>query len=71
MDECHGLLVTHDDGRVECLDDACVATDAPRHEWRASCADVDVPGLCDCHRLRVERGENGRLRTSAASRTAA
>lgn len=46
MDECHGLLVTHTDGRVECLDDGCVSFDAPRHDWRASCS--DVPGLCDC-----------------------
>ena len=46
MDECHGVLVTHDDGRVECLDDGCVRLDGPRHEWRASCA--DIPGLCDC-----------------------
>ena len=46
MDECHGLLVTHTDGRVECLDDDCVSFDAPRHEWRASCE--DVPGLCRC-----------------------
>jgi hypothetical protein len=46
MDECHGLLVTHADGRVECLDDDCVSFDRPRHEWPASCA--DVPALCDC-----------------------
>jgi hypothetical protein len=45
MDECHGLLVTHGDGRVECLDLECVDLDAPRHDWRASC--IDVPGLCD------------------------
>jgi uncharacterized membrane protein len=46
MDECQGLLVTHEDGRVECLDDGCVDAAAPRHEWRAECA--DVPGLCAC-----------------------
>lgn len=46
MDECQGLLVTHLDGRVECLDDECLTPDAPRHEWRAACEDVQ--GLCDC-----------------------
>lgn len=44
--ECQGLLVTHADGRVECLDEGCVSFDGPRHEWRASCE--DVPGICDC-----------------------
>lgn len=46
MDECHGLLVTHEDGRAECLDGDCVEPDAPRHAWRALC--LDVPGLCTC-----------------------
>ena len=46
MYECQGILVTHDDGRVECLEVDCVELVAPRHEWRASCS--DVPGLCDC-----------------------
>lgn len=46
MDECHGVLVTHTDGRVECLDPDCVRLDGPRHDWRASCE--DVPGICSC-----------------------
>jgi hypothetical protein len=46
MDECHGLLVTHEDGRVECLDDDCTQLDGPRHQWRATC--TEVPGLCGC-----------------------
>jgi hypothetical protein len=50
--ECRGLLVTHEDGRVECLDIDCVDFDAPRHVWRALCC--DVPGLCDCARHDVD-----------------
>jgi hypothetical protein len=46
MDECHGLLIVHDDGRVECLEPDCFDTDRLRHEWHGQCA--DVPGLCDC-----------------------
>ncbi|HEV7886811.1 MAG TPA: hypothetical protein VGO92_04575 [Acidimicrobiales bacterium] len=57
MDECHGLLVTHQDGRVECLDLDCETPDAPRHPWRADCA--DEPALCDCRdrnqRTRADR----------------
>jgi hypothetical protein len=53
MDECLGLLVTHEDGRVECLDPDCVDGDRLRHEWLARCA--DIPGLCRCARPDVER----------------
>jgi hypothetical protein len=59
MDECHGLLVTHEDGRVECLDVDCVELDAARHDWRAGCA--DVPGLCGCgSRERATDGQAAR-----------
>jgi hypothetical protein len=53
MDECHGLLVTHEDGRVECLDvdGNCVELDPVRHEWRADCH--EVPGVCGCRRSDV------------------
>ena len=53
MDECQGLLVTHGDGRVECLEPDCVDTDRLRHEWHAPCA--DFPGLCDCAAPRESR----------------
>ena len=52
MDECLGLLVTHADGHVECLDDQCLEPDAPRHEWRAACE--DVPEVCGCHDRRAQ-----------------
>jgi hypothetical protein len=52
MDECQGLLVTHADGRVECLDDDCMRPDGPRHEWRASC--TDLPELCECAAAAVQ-----------------
>jgi hypothetical protein len=53
MDECHGVLVTHQDGSVECLESECVDLAAPRHEWRADCA--DVAGLCGCGERPVQR----------------
>jgi len=54
MDECHGLLVIHDDGTLECLDVDCLDLDPVRHDWRASCE--DVPGVCGCRRL-AERAD--------------
>jgi hypothetical protein len=55
MDECHGVLVTHQDGSVECLESGCADLAAPRHEWRAGCA--DVPGLCGCQERPFQRRE--------------
>lgn len=41
MDGCRDLLVTHDDGRAECLDPACELPDLLHHEWRVGCTDLD------------------------------
>jgi hypothetical protein len=46
LDHCHGVLVTHADGAVECHgDSACDDTSISRHDWRASCTDL---GTCPC-----------------------
>ena len=41
MDECHGLLLVHDDGSYECLDPDCESLDPVRHDWRAGCDAID------------------------------
>lgn len=46
-DGCIGILVTHDDGRVECLDTDCTDEAMARHDWRLTCADLGEPcGEC-------------------------
>jgi hypothetical protein len=47
-DGCTGILVTHDDGWVECLDPDCTDADALRHQWRLACADVDTASCGAC-----------------------
>lgn len=46
-DGCTGILVTHQDGSVECLDSDCTDEDMRRHDWRLACADLGEPcGAC-------------------------
>lgn len=51
-DGCTGILVTHDDGRVECLDPVCGDPDAVRHDWRQPC---DDPNCADSSVLEDEK----------------
>jgi hypothetical protein len=44
LDCCHGTLVRHADGTVECTDVACVALGADRHELVLVCVAVG----CSC-----------------------
>jgi hypothetical protein len=44
LDCCHGTLVRHADGTVECTDVACVALGADRHELVLACVAV----RCSC-----------------------
>ena len=45
FDHCHGTLVTHGDGTVECTDQACVLLDPLRHPLIIDCAIV-LGGCC-------------------------
>lgn len=42
-DGCTGILVTHEDGHVECLEPVCLDVDAARHDWRLPCSDLGEP----------------------------
>ena len=41
---CHGTLVRHTDGTVECCDETCPDVHA-RHAFELSCADI-APSCC-------------------------
>ncbi|HVF73845.1 MAG TPA: hypothetical protein VM938_02250 [Acidimicrobiales bacterium] len=47
MDGCGGWLITHDDGIVECVEVDCTDLSPARHDWRATCAELDDSCL-DC-----------------------
>lgn len=47
LDHCHGTLVHHVSGVVECLDEVCGDLDATRHEWIIDCQ-KELIGGCDC-----------------------
>lgn len=46
VDHCHGTLVAHGDGTLDCTDAACAATDPMRHALIIDCAAV-MGGCCD------------------------
>ncbi len=46
LDHCHGTLVRHADGVVECTDAGCVATEVVRHTLVIECESVE--GGCSC-----------------------
>jgi hypothetical protein len=48
---CHGTLVRHADGTVECTDEGCPGADLDLHELRLSC-EVAQPD-CTCIRVLV------------------
>lgn len=41
---CHGVLVRHADGRIECIEDTGCDAGEPTHEWAVACAEVG----CGC-----------------------
>lgn len=47
MDHCHGALVEHDDGLVECTDLTCVDADLRRHPLHVSCGEALSECQCD------------------------
>lgn len=46
MDHCHGTLVLHSDGEVDCTDQGCVDTDIVRHTLVIECHSIE--GGCGC-----------------------
>ncbi|WP_460721901.1 hypothetical protein [Nocardia heshunensis] len=46
LDHCHGTLIVHAAGSVECTEPECFDTGRTRHLFVADCS--DVAGGCDC-----------------------
>lgn len=46
VDHCHGTLVRHRGGGLECSEPGCAAEDPARHLWVLACDLVD--GACRC-----------------------
>ena len=44
LEHCHGVLVRHGDGRLECVEDATCGGGEPAHAWAVPCAEVG----CGC-----------------------
>jgi hypothetical protein len=40
LEHCHGVLVRHGDGDLECIEDADCAGGAPTHGWALDCTEV-------------------------------
>jgi hypothetical protein len=52
LDHCHGSLVAHVDGDVECTEPDCPDTDDIRHDMVIDCAGT-LPGCCAPARPRI------------------
>ncbi|SDW54907.1 hypothetical protein SAMN05421504_101873 [Amycolatopsis xylanica] len=46
LDHCHGTLIVHPNGDVECMEPDCTDLDAVRHEFTIDC--LTVEGGCPC-----------------------
>ena len=44
LEHCHGVLVRHGDGHLECVEGAVCGGGAPAHVWAVPCAEVG----CGC-----------------------
>ena len=62
-DHCHGTLIEHADGVVECTDDRCVMPYPVRHAMVVDCDAFAAGCGCDAH----DRWNNMMLSDSAAS----
>jgi hypothetical protein len=47
LDHCHGTLVVHLDGVVECTDAHCLEMHVALHELVLQCDQVGTPCTCD------------------------
>ncbi len=55
LEHCHGVLVRHPDGRLECVEDTACPGREPAHPWVVGCAEVG----CACP------GQEGPVRLAA------
>ncbi len=46
LDHCHGALIVHREGVVECTEDGCFVLEIVRHDMVLDCA--SLAGDCDC-----------------------
>jgi hypothetical protein len=46
LDHCHGTLILHEDGAVDCTEPGCRDLDQARHRLTIICAEVDGGCLC-------------------------
>ncbi|GAB0101978.1 hypothetical protein JMUB6875_09450 [Nocardia sp. JMUB6875] len=58
LDHCHGTLIAHAAGPVECTEPDCFDTGRARHVFVADCG--DVAGGCDCAAPRMETGRKAK-----------
>ncbi|AYF73070.1 hypothetical protein D7D52_03405 [Nocardia yunnanensis] len=56
LDHCHGTLIAHAAGTVECTDSDCFDTGRARHLFVADCG--DVAGGCTCAAPVVQTGRH-------------
>ncbi|WAL67182.1 hypothetical protein ORV05_05165 [Amycolatopsis cynarae] len=46
LDHCHGTVILHEDGSVECTEPDCRDLDEARHTLRITCTEIE--GGCAC-----------------------
>ncbi|WP_442789900.1 hypothetical protein [Nocardia sp. CDC160] len=59
LDHCHGTLIVHAAGSVDCTESDCFDTARARHVFVADCA--DVAGGCACAAPPVRTGRQARV----------
>ncbi|WP_433564114.1 hypothetical protein ACQP1O_01300 [Nocardia sp. CA-151230] len=58
LDHCHGTLIVHAAGSVECTESDCFDTDRSRHLFVADCS--AMAGGCACAAAAAETGRRTR-----------
>ncbi|MFE2956752.1 hypothetical protein ACWCW7_19295 [Nocardia tengchongensis] len=58
LDHCHGTLIVHAAGPVECTESECFDTDRARHLFVADC--FDAAGGCACAAPAARTGRRNR-----------
>ncbi|MEU6582683.1 hypothetical protein [Nocardia sp. NPDC046763] len=58
LDHCHGTLIVHATGSVECTESDCFETDRSRHLFVADCS--DMAGGCGCAAAAADTGRQTR-----------
>ena len=55
LEHCHGVLVRHGDGHLECVEEAACTGGGPAHDWAVPCAEVGCRCAGDEHHDEVVR----------------